>query len=48
MATSKLAPIARQLDERPEAAVEFAAALSDTALVELGAAIREEVTRRAR
>jgi hypothetical protein len=48
MATSKLGPLARQLDERPEAVVEFVAALSDAALVEVGAAIREEVTRRAR
>ena len=48
MATRKLGPLARQFDERPEAVVEFAAALSDSALVELGAAIREEVARRAR
>jgi len=48
MATKKLGPIARELDERPEATVELVAALSDHALVELGAAIREEVARRAR
>jgi hypothetical protein len=48
MATKKIGPLARLLDEQPEAVVEFAAALSDSALVELGAAIREEVARRAR
>jgi hypothetical protein len=47
MATRKLGPIARQLDEQPDAVAELVAALSDSALVELGAAIREEVARRA-
>ena len=48
MVTRKLGPIARQLDEQPEAVVELVAALSDAALVAMGAAIREEVARRAR
>lgn len=48
MVTRKPGPIARWLDEQPEAVVELVAALSDAALVELGAAIREEGARRAR
>ena len=48
MVTRKPGPIARWLDEQPEAVAELVAALSDTALVELGAAVREEGARRAR
>ncbi len=48
MVTRKLGPIARQLDEQPEAVVELVAALSDAALVAMGAAIRERGRNEAR
>jgi hypothetical protein len=48
MATRQFRTIARLLGEDPTSAPALAAELSDAALVELGAAIRDEVTRRAR
>lgn len=48
MATRQYTTIARLLREDPDASSALAAALTDEALVELGAAIRAEVARRAR
>ena len=48
MATRRYGTIVRHLRDDPETARELAAKLPDSALAELGAAIRDEVSRRAR
>lgn len=48
MSTRQFSTIARLLGEDPNAAGELAAKLTDASLIELGAAIRDEVTQRAR
>ena len=48
MATRRYGTIIRHLREDPDTAAELAARLPDESLVELGAAIRDEVGRRAR
>ncbi|MEZ6036978.1 MAG: hypothetical protein R3F29_05825 [Planctomycetota bacterium] len=48
MTTRRFGTILRHLRESPEAAQELAAKLPDEALIELGAAIRDEQSRRAR
>ncbi len=48
MATRQFSTIARLLREQPDAARELAAKLTDASLIDLAAAIRDEVTQRAR